>query len=189
MSDEITPPVDEEQSIWEVLGIEEPADDEEDESYQEEEEEAAVEAEREDKLSKKLTARVDNLQKKFDTTMVQNAKDKFLANSSPLEKDLFKTVSADIKDMETLARMAQMVKDKAKSMGAEMERYEQEAKLDAAAKARVAWGVTGNPVGVIAPAVSDEEKALAERIAKGDSGAAMRALFGDDPKLGVLFGG
>jgi len=186
MTEEVAQPEEEtEESIWDVLGIAEPEDD--GEEYEAEEEDAEVVAEKEDKLAKKLSARVDNLQKKFDTTMVQSAKEKFLASANELEKDLFKTVSADIKDMESLARMATMVREKSKIMQKEIEKYDQEAKVDAAAKARVAWGVSGSPVGVVAPAPSDEEKELAERIAKGDSKAALKSMFGDDSILGGLF--
>jgi len=187
VTEEAAQPVEEqeEESIWKVLGIEEPEDDAGE--YEAEEEEAEVEAEKEDKLAKKLSARVDNLQKKFDTTTLQNAKEKFIASSNELEKDLFKTVSADIKDMESLARVAGMVRDKSKVMQSEIEKYQQEAKVDAAAKARVAWGVSGSPVGVVAPAPSDEEKLLAERIAKGDSKAALQSMFGNDSILGGLF--
>jgi len=187
MTEEAAQPEEEqEESIWSVLGIEEPEDDAEE--YEAEEEEAEVVAEKEDKLAKKLSARVDNLQKKFDTTMVQNAKEKFLSGANELEKDLFKTVSADIKDMESLARMAGMVREKSKVMQKEMEKYEQEAKVDAAAKARVAWGVSGSPVGVVAPAPTDEEKIIADKIAKGDSRAALAALMDGDRLGGPLFG-
>lgn len=186
MSEEAAQPVEEqEESIWSVLGIEEPEDDAEE--YEAEEEEAEEVAEKEDKLAKKLSARVDNLQKKFDTTMVQSAKEKFLSSANELEKDLFKTVSADIKDMESLARMATMVREKSKTMQKEIEKYDQEAKVDAAAKARVAWGVSGSPVGVVAPVPTDEEKEIAERIAKGDSKAALKSMFGNDSILGGLF--
>lgn len=187
MSEDAVAEVEEkEESIWDVLGIDEPEDDGGD--YEVEEEVAEVEAEREDKLTRKLTARVDNLQKKFNSTTLQNAKDKFLTSANELEKDLFKTVSADIKDMESLARMATMVRDKSKVMQGEIEKYEQEAKLDAAAKARVAWGVSGSPVGTVAPAPTDEEKIIAERIAKGDTQAALAALMHGDSMGGGIFG-
>lgn len=186
MTEEVAQPEEEqEESIWKVLGIEEPEDD--GEEYEAEEEEAEEVAEKEDKLARKLTARVDNLQKKFDTTTLQNAKEKFIASSNELEKDLFKTVSADIKDMESLARVAGMVRDKSKVMQSEIEKYQQEANLDAAAKARVAWGVSGSPVGTVAPVPTDEEKELADRVAKGDSKAALRSMFGSDSILGGLF--
>lgn len=188
MTEEATQPVEEteEESIWDVLGIAEPEDD--GEEYEAEEEEAEVEAVKEDKLAKKLSARVDNLQKKFDSTMVSSAKEKFLSSANELEKDLFKTVSADIKDMESLARMATMVREKSKVMQKEIEKYDQEAKVDAAAKARVAWGVNGSPIGTVAPVPTDEEAELAKRIAKGDSKAAMQAMFSKDSILGGLFG-
>ena len=119
--------------------------------------------------------------------MVQQAKDKFLSSANELEKDLFKTVSSDIKDMESLARMATMVREKSKVMQKEIERYDQEAKVDAAAKARVACGVTGSPVGTVAPVPTDEEKVVAERIAKGDTHAALAALMhGDSIGQGVF---
>lgn len=186
MTEEAAQQVEEqEESIWDVLGIAEPEDD--GEEYESEEEEAEVVAEKEDKLTRKLTARVDNLQKKFESTTVQNAKDKFLASANELERDLFKTVSADIKDMESLARMATMVREKSKTMQKEIERYDQEAKLDAAAKARVAWGVTGSPVGTVAPVPTDEEAEVAKKIAGGDTQAALAALMhGDSLGQGVF---
>lgn len=187
MSNEVVEEVaEQEESIWDVLGIAEPEDD--GEEYEAEEEEAEVVAEKEDKLAKKLSARVDNLQKKFDTTMVQQAKDKFLSRANELEKDLFKTVSSDIKDMESLARMATMVRDKSKVMQGEIDKYQQEAKVDAAAKARVAWGVSGSPVGTVAPTPTDEEAELAKKIAGGDNKAALAALMDGDRIGGGVFG-
>jgi len=95
-------------------------------------------------------------------------------------------VSADIKDMTTLARMAEMVREKAKGMQSTIDGFEVEAKLEAAAKARTAWGITGTPVGGhLDP--TDEEKELLDANSKGDYRASAKLLFGDDKMLGGLF--
>lgn len=159
-------------SIWEKLGVKDP-----DEEYAEEEEVAEVEAEKEDKLAKKLSSRVDNLEKKFRQDRLAQAKDKFLEIADPLEKDLFKAISGDVKDPEALDHAIELVKARA----AEMKKTVEDAEAAAKAQVERAWGVV-NP-GQAAKPSEDEEKKMAERIAAGDTKAAFQALVGDDPML------
>lgn len=186
MADEETAPESEdERNIWQILGVEEPAEDEE-EPYAAEAEAVEKEAEQEDKLLRKVDKRVNDLQKKFEATQLTAAKDRFMAAASPLEQELFKAVASDVKDMSELARVAEVVQNRAKIVQKQVEEYEQEAKVEAAAKAHLAWGVQGAPIGG-APSQTDEDKDLMERVRKGDSKAGMKAMFGDDSMIGGLF--
>jgi len=187
-----TTPAEDDRSIWEILGVTPPGEDDEDEEpFVAEAEEAEAAAEKQDKLSRKLTARVDDLQKKFDATQLAGAKEKFMAAASPLEQDLFKAVAADVRDMEALARVAEMVKGKAKSMEAQLSEYEEERKVEAAAQAHRAWGLGGSPIGG-SPAPSAPQNEVKELLEKGDIAAASRAsmkvMFEGDRMLGGMFG-
>jgi hypothetical protein len=159
-------------SIWAKLGITDP-----DEEFEEEEAVAEVEAEKEDKLAKKLSSRVDNLEKKFRQDRLAQAKDKFLETADPLERDLFKAISGDVKDPEALDHAIGLVKERATQMKATIEETEKAAR----AQVERSWGVA-NP-GQAAQPSEDEQKKQAEAIAKGDTTAAFRALMGDDPML------
>jgi cysteinyl-tRNA synthetase len=155
-------------TIWQRLGVTDP-----DEEFVEEEEAAEEEAVKEDKLDKKLSSRVDNLEKKFRQERLAQAKEKFLESADPLEKDLFKAISGDVKDPEALDHAIELVKARAEKMK----------ETEAAAKEQLerSWGVA-NP-GHAAKPSEDEEKRLAERIASGDTKAGFAALIGDDPML------
>jgi hypothetical protein len=159
-------------SIWAKLGITDP-----DEQFEAEGEEAEAEAEKEDKVAKKLTSRVDDLEKKFRMGKLQEAKDKFRETADPLEADLFKAIVSDAKDPESLDHAITLVKEKAAQMKETMEKAEAEAREQVAKS----WGVA-NP-GQMAQPTDDEQKAQAEAIAKGDTRAGFAALMEDESIL------
>jgi len=152
---------------------------EEEPVYEAEAEEAAVEAEKEDKMLKKISAKVDDLDKKFREEKLQQEKARFLDDASidELEKDLFRGVEGMVRDPESLARAIELSKKLADKQRAKMEEYE------AGAKAQVekSWGVV-NP-GRMAQPTDDEAKKISDAIAAGDTVAGLHAIMGDDPML------
>lgn len=183
MEEEITQqeePQEEEQSIWELLGIEG------EEPYSEAEDEADAEAEKEDKLTKKLASRVDNLEKKFRSDALQRRTQKFIETSDDLERDLFKAIAGDVlrlKDPETLDRAIGLVRDRAAKLREESEKYEEQLKQQAAENARMAWGAS--PIGSQVVKSENAKKEREEAISMGDSVAAFQAIMEDDPVLGA----
>jgi len=161
-------------SIWAKLGITDP-----DDEVSQEEEQAEVEAEKEDKMLKKISAKVDDLDKKFREEKLQQEKARFLDDASidELEKDLFRGVEGMVRDPESLARAIELSKKLADKQRAKMEEYE------AGAKAQVekSWGVV-NP-GRMAQPTDDEAKKISDAIAAGDTVAGLHAIMGDDPML------
>ena len=160
-------------SIWAKLGITDPDDDHDAES-----DEAEASAEKEDKLDRKLSSRVDDLEKKFRQGKLQEAKTKFLADADPLEADLFKAIVGDVKDPETLDHGITLVRERSAAMKATMEKAEEEAREQVAKS----WGVA-NPGRTPQP-TDDEKKKLEEAIAKGDTRAGLAAIMSDDPFIG-----
>jgi len=173
--DETTETAEEEKSIWEVLGVEEPEDEEQD--YSEVEADAEADAEKEDKVAKKLNNRIDNLEKKFRQGKLQEAKNKFLEVADPLEADLFRAIVGDVKDPETLDHAITLVKQRSAEMKATMEKAEAEAREQVAKS----WGVA-NPGRAPQPS-DDEQKKMEEAIAAGDTKAGFAAIMGDDDFL------
>lgn len=181
MSDEVeiqTEEAEEEKSIWEILGVEDP---DAEEPHAAEEEIAEAEAEKEDKLAKKVAARVDNLEKKFKSNVLRERTEKFLASSDELERDLFKAIAGDVKDPETLDRAIGLVHERATKMKEEVAKYEAEMREKAEEAAKNAWGVA--PVGVAAR-TRDDEDSLKKRIESGDTVAGLAALMEDDSFIG-----
>jgi hypothetical protein len=163
-------------SIWAKLGITDP-----DEQYAEEETEAEAEAEKEDKLAKKLTSRIDNLEKKFRQDRLQQAQAKFLEGCDPLERDLFKTIAGDVKDPETLDHAITLVKARSDEMRKRIEDAEKEARD----QVQRSWGVA-NP-GRAAQPSEDEAKRQSEAIAGGDTRAGFAAIMDGDSIMAGRF--
>ena len=157
-------------SIWQKLGITDP-----DEQHEDEAEFAEADAEKEDKLSRKLSTRVDDLEKKFRQGKLQEAKDKFLDSADPLEADLFKAIVGDVKDPETLDHAITLVRERSAQMKETMEKAESEARE----QVQKSWGVA-NP-GQMAQPTDDEKKKIEDAIAKGDTRAGLAAIMSDDP--------
>ena len=174
--DVATPQVEEEEkSIWEVLGVDEPEDEPQD--YSGVEDDAEADAEKEDKVAKKLNNRIDNLEKKFRQGKLQEAKAKFLEVADPLEADLFRAIVGDVKDPETLDHAITLVKERAAKMKETME----QAEADAREQVAKSWGVA-NPGRAPQP-TDDDQKKQAEAIAAGDTKAGFAAIMSDDSFL------
>lgn len=165
-----------EETIWERLGI--PAPDES-EPYEELAEEAEAEAEEEDKLARKISSKVDDLQKKFDRQMLEQRRDKFLEKADPVERDLFKAIAGDVKDPASLDHAIELVAAKAKAMKEQMERYEEQMKAEAAK----AWGVTP---GKASGGIEQDELDKIEARAKAGDTSAMFKLFNAAPASGTV---
>jgi hypothetical protein len=159
-------------SIWAKLGITDP-----DEQYADQAEDAEVDAEKEDKMLKKVSARVDDLEKKFRQDKLQEAKAKWMEAADPLERDLFNAIAGDTKDPEALDHAITLVKEKAAEMKAKLEQAEAEARE----QVQRSWGVA-NP-GAVAQPTDDEQKNIDEAIRAGDTKAGLRAIIGNDPFL------
>jgi hypothetical protein len=173
MADDIQSEVDTD-SIWAKLGITDP-----EEEYVAEEATAEADAEKEDKILKKLSARVDNLDKKYLEDKLQQDKDRFLSDpeTDELERELFKGVIGLARDPETLAHAIELTKKLAAEERDKMAKYEEEAR----AQVERSWGVT-NPGRALQP-TDDEAKAQRDAIAQGDTKAGFAALISDDSFL------
>lgn len=177
MSDEVeTPEVDQEnEDLYALLGVTPPEDDDEmDELEQEQDEEIA----KANKIEKKLTAKMTDMQKKFDNTILKERIGKFQETASPLEKDLFKTVASDVKRPEDLDEALGLVRKQAKQLEEKTEEYKKQMEETAAQEAARAWGTA--PVGTPAPKTVDYEEELMKKIDSGDTHALLVDLIGDD---------
>ena len=154
--------------IWKKLGIKDP-----EEEFEAESEEAEGGAGKEDKILKKLSAQVENFDKKFTQDRLQREKERFLesADTDALEKDLFKTVNKFVTDPESLQHAITLTKRLA------AEQREKIAAYDKGAKEQVskAWG-GASPGQASQSGEDDEEKrirALEEAGRKGDAHASF----------------
>ena len=179
MADDVETPeveeTDDDKSIWEILGVSDP---DEEEPFQAEAEAEEVKAVEEDKLAKKLAGRVDNLEKKFKQNVLKERTEKFLSGADDLETDLFKAIAGDVKDPETLDRATKLVKERAANLRSQAAKYEEEMKAKAEESAQRAWGAA--PVGVAAARTESSEEEQQKRIAAGDTAAGLAALLGGD---------
>lgn len=173
-----------EESVWDILGLEDPAKEDASEEYEELQDEMDDEISKEEKVNRKVSAKFDEMQKKFDNTMLKMNTEKFLANATEMEVDLFKAVAGDVHDPETLDKVVSMVREKAAKLEEATRKYEEELSKQAEQKVQSAWGL---PVGVAKTSDEEEKDDTMERVAAGDSKAALHALFGDDEKLGRFF--
>jgi hypothetical protein len=129
---------------------------------------------------KQMSRSMDDLQKKFDQNMMQMRIEKFMDTATDNQKALFKAVSADIKDIKTLDKMMATAKEKGAAMDEQMKAMEEEMEKKRAASI---WSTPGQPPKLTA----DEEENIKDRIAQGDSKAALHAMFGGDKILGEYF--
>lgn len=158
--------------IWAMLNVDDS------EEYDELQQDADEEIAKEDKMVKKLSAKMDNMQKKFESTMMKERINSFEKDASDLERGLFKTVAADVKDMSSLDKALGLVRERAAQMTAEAEKYKEQLEKQAQEQVAKAWGTS--PVGT--PHRSeDDDKARKEAIAKGDTKAGLAALMEDEP--------
>jgi len=161
--------------LWEKLGLPNP-DEEENEEYEELQEEAEEEAAADDKISRKLSARQDDLERKFEQQALEQRKRDFLDGADETEAELFKAVSGEVKDIATLDKTMAMVLKKSAEL------KEKEAALEEAAREKVAraYGVKPGKASSAVPEEDEWEKMRGQARA-GDSRAAFR-LFMAAPK-------
>ena len=168
------------QSIWDMLKLEDPGD----EPYTEEEEEQDEVDEKTAKLAKKLTSKMDDMSKKFERTMLRERTKAYMEHATDLEKDFFKFVAAEVKTVADFDKATALVKVQSEKMQAEADKYKTQMEANAAASTAAAWG-TG-PIGTPTPKGDTELKARDEKIAKGDSRAALSALLEGDRMVGGI---
>lgn len=180
--DTITPeeiPAEEEKSIWELMELDEPAGDE---PYADEQDDADEEIAKQDKMDRKLSAKMEDMQQKLENTIIRDRIGKFQETADDLHKDLFRAVASDVKDVESFDKAMKMVNDRAEKMKAAEEKYKQEMEKRAQEQAATAWG-TG-PMGTPTPHTADYEEELYKRVREGDEKAAFELIIGDDwPQL------
>ena len=164
-------------SLWEVLQREQ--QEEIEEEYAPEQEEQDEEIAVQDKLEKKLSAKMENMQKKFDQTLLRERIQKFEGEADELTLDMFKTVASDVKTLEDFDKAMNVVNKQAATLRKQAEEYRQKLEKQASDDTAAAWGTTpigGNPV----PRTPDYEEKLMERITHGDDKAAFEAIVGMD---------
>lgn len=173
---EITEDATEDKEFWELMGIE--GDDSEGDVVQEQQDEEIAE---EDKLVKKLSAKMDGMQKKFEASILRERVKSFESSSNELEQDLFRTIASDVKDVEGFDKAMKLVKERAAKMQAEADKYKEQLERQAEEEVANAWG-TG-PVGTPTPRNVNEDERK-KRIEAGDNKAALAALLENDPFIG-----
>lgn len=161
-------------TIWEMLKLDDPGD----EPYAEEEEEQDEADEKTDKLTRKLASKMDNMSKKFEHTMLRERTKAYTEHATELELDLFKTIAADVKNLEDFDKATTLVKDRAVKMQSEADKYQAQMEASVAAATAAAWG--SGPIGTPVPKGDAALKERDERIAKGDTQAALSALLDGD---------
>lgn len=161
----------EEKSIWEL--VEELNQDDINEEYEEEQEEQDEEVAKVTKIEKKLSAKMEDMQNKFEKNLLRERIDKFEASADDIEKDFFRSIAADIKTLEDFDRATAQVKKQAGAMKETAEKYRKELE-------ERAWGM--GPVGTPSrkDSSADEEEEIMAKIRAGDLAATLQALVGDD---------
>lgn len=163
----------EESSLWEFLN-EDNDDDDEHEALQEEQDEEDAKAA---KLERKLSSKMENMQKKFEETMLRERLAKFEESADDVTKELFKTVASDVKTVEDFDKAAAIVAKQKSKLEEVANKYKEEAEKQAAEQAARAWG-TG-PIGTGVKKGEDYESELMKKVAKGDPHATLEAIMGD----------
>lgn len=166
-------------SVWEKLGLPNPDEEENEEEtgeeYEDLEEEAEEEAAENDKISRKLSASVENLEKKFDNLTLEQRKKDFREAADPIELELFNAVAADVKDVATLDNTMKVVLKRAEEMRQKVAELEEQAREQVSK----AWGVKPGKASHSEPD-PDEIENLRARARLGDQKAAYK-LFRDAP--------
>jgi hypothetical protein len=164
-----------EQSIWDMLQLEDPGDD----PFEEEEEEQDESDAKTSKIAKKLSAKMDDMSKKFENTILLERTKAFQRGASELEVSLFKTVVSDVKTLADFDKAVALVKDRSVKMQAEADKYLEQMEATAAAQAANAWG-TG-PVGTPQRRTPDAEEESFKKIQDGDIRELELSLNEDAP--------
>jgi DNA repair exonuclease SbcCD ATPase subunit len=161
-----------EPTIWELLEMDPPDEEDKYEHLEEEQDEDAGKA---SKMEKKLSAKMDDMQKKFEQTIMRERITKFEESSDELSKDLFKTIAAEVKDVESLDKAMSLVNERAKKLREEEEKYKTQLEAQVQAQVAQAWG-TG-PMGTPTPRTKDQEEETLKKIATGDTHALFEDLM------------
>ena len=165
---------DETESVWDMLKMDDPGDEYEDEQDDADEEDAATA-----KMNKKLSSKIDKMDKKFETQMLRERTKSFEAGASELQIDLFKAVAGDIKTVADFDKAVALVVARSGKMEAAAEQYRLQMEQGAAQQVANAWG-TG-PMGVPqAKKAPDAEEESFKKIAAGDVNELYNSLVGDD---------
>lgn len=167
-------------SIWDILNEDEPKADD----YEDEQDEADEDVVKQTKLEKKLSAKMEGMEKKFEQTMLRERIGKFEAEADELTLDMFKTVANDVKTVEEFDRVMGLVNKQAAELKAKAAKYQQKMEEQAAQEVAAGWG-TG-PIGTPARRPDDETE-LMKKIEGGDSAAALAALLHGDKIVGDRF--
>jgi hypothetical protein len=161
------------QSIWEMLELDEPGAGEDEQDEQDEEVSKA------NKLEKKMSAKMENMQKKFENTMLRERIKTFEAEADELDVDMFRTVASDVKSLEDFDRAMTLVQKQSAQLRETAEKYRERMESEAAQATARAWG-TG-PVGTPqARRTPDYEEESFKKIAAGDVDELYRSLVEDD---------
>jgi uncharacterized coiled-coil DUF342 family protein len=175
MSEEIdNTEVEDTDDLYDLLKLPRPDADE----YEDEQDEQDEEISKQSKMEKKLSAKMDEMQKKLEGSLVRERINKFQEGADDLQKDLFRTVAADVKDVESLDEALKLVDSQAKKMQEHADKYRAELEKKAQEQVSQAWG-TG-PMGTPTPHTQDYEEKLLEKVRAGDSAAAFELIIGDD---------
>jgi hypothetical protein len=161
-------------SIWDLLEMDDPNQQSE-EPYEAEEEEADVETAKIDKMDRKLSAKMDDMQKKFERTIIRDRVSKFEETADDLQKDLFKTIASEVKDVESLDKAMGLVSKRYQEMKKEEDEYKQRMSQKYEEEAAKNWGM--GPMGTPTPRTKDEEEKVLEKIATGDTHALFENLM------------
>jgi hypothetical protein len=176
MTDEIeNAEVEEDLDLYDLLGLVPPEEDPEVLEMEAEQDEALAKA---DKIEKKLSAKMTDMQRTFDANILKERIKNFQNGATSLEKDLFKTIAADVKKPADLDKALGIVKQQAAELQAQTDAYKAQMEQVAAAEAARAWG-TG-PIGTPTPRSRDAEEEELKKIAAGDTTALLSSLLGDD---------
>lgn len=157
-------------SLWDMLKIDDPGA----EPYEELQDDADEQQAKDDKVTQKLAAKMDKMESKFQQTMMQERIKAFQKDSSDVAVGLFKTVASEVKDLETLDKALELVRDREAKLTEEAEKYRLRLEQEAQRKVESAWG-TG-PIAT-APRTHDEEEERMKKIAAGDSHALLEDLM------------
>lgn len=131
-----------------------------------------------DKIERKMAKKLEALESKFETNALRTAIESYESKADELEKALFDEVKADLKNIDDYERTVKFISDRAEKLKAREAQLAEEADKRAEEAAAKAWG-TG-PIGKRAPASTDEEKELMDRIGGGDVNALVEAVVGDN---------
>lgn len=164
--------------LFDILKLARPDSEDDAGAYEAEEEEEDEKLAKESKMERKLSAKMDDMQKKLESSLVRERVNKFQESADDLQKDLFKTIAADVKDMESLDEALKLVNSRSKKMMEDAEKYRVQLEKQAEEQVATAWG-TG-PMGTPTPHTADYEEELMKRVRAGDDKAAFELIIGDD---------